>query len=105
MKTVRSEQGMRFIAEENLVATRSAELRKQFQTALDEAHSGMVVLDLSSTEYIDSTGLALVIGVVKTCEKKGLPFRVEVASPLILRVFKTCKLDQLMEIKEVPSRG
>ena len=58
-----------------------------------------VVLDLSSTEQIDSMGITLVVGLFKSCERQKVPFSIEGASQDILRVFKLCSLTKVFPVK------
>jgi len=94
---------VRFVAEENITASNVRELQTFFIEEMESVTAGAVVLDLSPVDFVDSSGLTLVIGLSKTCNKKGVTFRLDVRSADILRVLRTCNLHNLFEIREVTS--
>lgn len=90
---------LRISPEGNLVASTVDALRKNALALLLEPCTE-VVLDLTSTEVVDSLGITLILGLFKTCQQKQLPFRVEGASPDLLRVFKLFSLPRLFPVLE-----
>lgn len=62
--------------------------------------TGPVIFDLSNVKEIDSLGITLVLGLFKSCQKKGLPFSVEGVSPDIMRVFRLFSLPKVFPVKE-----
>ena len=83
----------------DIVASSVEGLRDALLKALEEA-KGAVVLDLSSTHQIDSLGITLVLGLFKTCQKKGLAFSIEGVNPDILRVFRLFNLTKFFPVLE-----
>jgi anti-anti-sigma factor len=95
---------IRFVAEENITAAQSKSLNEYFMDEMQDADAS-VVLDLRLIDFVDSTGIGAIVGLARACEEKELDFRVEVSSPDILRVLKTCNLHNMFEIREVSSGG
>ncbi len=62
--------------------------------------TGPVIFDLSMVKEIDSLGITLILGLFKSCQKKGLPFSVEGVSPEIMRVFRLFSLPKVFPVKE-----
>ena len=83
----------------NLVASTVEALRKSAMEALTPPCTE-VVLDLTTADVVDSLGITLMLGLFKTCQQKKIPFRVEGASPDLLRVFKLFSLPRLFPILE-----
>ena len=96
---------IRFIAEENITAAQSKFLSGYFPQEMEDAASVAVVLDLCSIDFVDSTGIGIIVGLARICEEKELDFRVEVSSPDVLRVMRTCNLQSVFEIRDVSSGG
>ncbi|MEM0952227.1 MAG: STAS domain-containing protein [Cyanobacteria bacterium P01_H01_bin.74] len=95
----------KIIVDQDLIATHSTQIHGEIVNALKEVDDGTVVLDISKTEMMDSIGIKVVIGLMKSCQSKGLGLRLDVASANILRLFKICKLDDLLDVREVVAHG
>ena len=93
---------LKLVAEENFSHTFIDALHLKLQDAMRDVQSKNVVLDLSQVELIDSMGVKLLAGLYKACQEKNLGFSLEVAHPSVSKVLRLCKLDQLIEIREVP---
>ena len=89
----------RVTATEPLVERNIPAQRAQLQEALAGA-AGPVILDLSLIEMVDSLGITLIVRLYKTCLEKALPFRVEGASPELMRLFKFFSLSDLFVVTE-----
>lgn len=83
----------------DLVASSVETLRSGMEKALKDAKSE-VVLDLSSTQQIDSLGITLVLGLFKECQKGGLSFSIRGASRDLMRVFRLFNLGKFFPILE-----
>lgn len=83
----------------DLVASTVEAERATLLTVIDEL-TGPVVFDLRRVKEIDSLGITLVLGLFKSCQKKGLPFSVEGVSPDIMRVFRLFSLPKVFPVKE-----
>jgi serine/threonine-protein kinase RsbW len=90
---------LRLIPKGDLVASTVEQHRTSMMKAL-EAAGGMVVLDLSSVELLDSLGITLVLGLFKSCQKSGAAFSIEGVKPDILRVFKLFNLTKFFPVVE-----
>lgn len=105
MKTSTSNDTLRLTPEQDwLVSSVDAE-QQAIEKALADKTSGQVVLDLTQMDQMDSMGLKLLVGLYKSCVKKGLNLRVEAASAKILRLTRLCGLNQYIEIQEVVPHG
>jgi anti-anti-sigma factor len=105
MQIIRETDHVRLIAEEDFLVTHAGSLQGQLISGVEGIQSGKLILDLSRTTHMDSTGIKLVIGLLKTCQQKGVALQIEVASPSILQLFHICKLNQILDIKEVVANG
>lgn len=83
----------------DLVASSVEEERASLLKALESAKK-TVVLDLSPTEQVDSLGITLILGLYKSCQKRGITFSVEGAKADIIRVFKLFSLTKLFAVSE-----
>jgi len=60
--------------------------------------SGDVVLDLSAVDFIDSSGLGIVIGALKRVRNRGGRLRVVAAEPQVVKVFELTELDRILPL-------
>ena len=88
----------RLVVKEDLVASSVTRLRAEMLEAVEQA-GGSVVLDLSAASQVDSLGISLVVGLFKTCQKRGLAFQVEGVNANILRIFELFKLTRHFPVK------
>jgi anti-anti-sigma factor len=86
---------LRITAERNLVREFCLELEKRFQAEIEKAKTP-VVLDLVRVSLIDSSGIALCVGLLKECQKKNLPLTVEV-NPDLDSFFRLLKLNRVFQ--------
>ena len=96
---------LRLSSEVNFTVANAHDLQKALMQSVELSKAKSVVLDLSRTDVIDSMGIKLLIGLFKTCQEKALGFCLEVSSQSVLKVLKLCKIDQLIDIKEVQFNG
>ena len=69
---------------------------------LIEAGRPNVVIDLSGTEFLDSTALGALIGGRRKAYAAGGSFAIICDNPLLLKLFKVTKLDLVFNV--LPSR-
>jgi anti-sigma B factor antagonist len=74
----------------------------RFQAALDEVvgRDGMRVLvtDLTALTFLDSSGLAAMLSVVRRLDRIGARLVVACANPTVLRLFEVTRTDETLEI-------
>ena len=61
------------------------------------AGTRLIVLDLTGVDYLDSTGLGVVIGALRRLRTHDGELRVVCPEPRIRRVFEVCDLDRVLE--------
>jgi anti-sigma B factor antagonist len=59
---------------------------------------GRVVLDLSGAQFIDSTALGVLVGVLQHAQSIGCDFRLVVRDPMLLKIFRITGFDGLFSI-------
>jgi anti-sigma B factor antagonist len=77
-------------------------LQEAMSAAIDAGHTRLVV-DLSNALFIDSTGLAALIGAWRQLSRLDGHLAVVCDNPTMLRVFNITKTDELLEV--VPDRA
>jgi anti-anti-sigma factor len=81
----------------DLVAASVPEIRSVLRTTLDNGTRDLV-LDLSNTEMVDSSGLGLIIGTYNSLRKAGGRLAVINASRDLLQLFQTMRMHQRFAI-------
>ncbi|MDO5627652.1 MAG: STAS domain-containing protein [Mobilicoccus sp.] len=64
-----------------------------------------LVMDLSRVPFIDSTGLGVLVGALRTVKRHGGDIRVVCANPRVLRVFTITGLDQVFTVFDTPDEA
>ena len=77
----------------------SADMKKQL-TQLMEEHSADVHVDCKNLEYIDSTGLGALVGVLKNVKSHGKEMSLSEVRPNILKLFRITNLDKVFIIHD-----
>lgn len=72
-------------------------LREQMNAVIDGGHVRLVV-DLEGVGFMDSTGLGLLVGRLKTVQQYGGALRLVVTDDRLLRNFSITGLDRVFEI-------
>src|SRR3954452_1381166 len=75
----------------------------EFQRGLDAAISRgktAVVLDLSETEFIDSTGLSVILNGLRRVTRQRGRMALVCTNPTVLRLFEITRLDSTFDIHE-----
>src|SRR4051794_2270842 len=75
----------------------------EFQRGLDAAISRgktAVVLDLSQTEFIDSTGLSVILNGLRRVTRQRGRMALVCTNPTVLRLFEITRLDTTFDIHE-----
>jgi anti-anti-sigma factor len=92
---------LRMTLQEDMSLDHVPKLRAEMLTVLNDATSSAVVLDMSQITVMDASGLKLLVGLLRTCQNKKLPLRIEVSKKSLLQSLYFCKLEKFMEISEV----
>jgi anti-sigma B factor antagonist len=67
---------------------------------LTEEKNKDIIIDLSNVEYIDSTGLGVFIGALKSSHNFDSHIKLRGLSKRVLRLFKITGLDEVLDIEE-----
>lgn len=73
-------------------------LQSVLETILDDPITTNLTLDMEELEFIDSTGLRILVGVVSCLGERGGKLAVRGARPATLRVLEICGLTQTIRI-------
>jgi anti-sigma B factor antagonist len=74
-------------------------LREQLVALITEGHS-RIVLDLDEVDLLDSTGLGVIVGVLKRVRTVGGDLRLVCNRPAIRKVFEITALDRTLPLSE-----
>ena len=78
-------------------ATTAPEFSERLNAAIAQGHTG-VVLDLTGVEFIDSTGLSVLLNGLRRVTRVRGTMVLACANPTVLRLFEITKLDSTFEI-------
>jgi anti-sigma B factor antagonist len=76
----------------------SPELRASLRTIIDEEKPKRLVVDLSRVPYIDSSGIAVLIGAMQSLEHEGGVFLLAGPQEGVRMIFESAKLDQYFRL-------
>ena len=77
----------------------SQQVREAALSLLASGITGLVV-DLTKTDYLDSAGLGILVGLWKRVQESGLKMVVAGAPPRVRHVFEVTRLDQVFPMRE-----
>jgi anti-sigma B factor antagonist len=75
---------------------------KEFAQQLDDAiaqDAGQIVLDLTEVEFIDSTGLTVLLNGLRNITLRGGRLALAISNPTVLRLFEITRLDSTFDIE------
>lgn len=84
-----------------ITATVAPRLRQAVDALIDDG-AVRVVLDLSETQFIDSSGLGAIIGALKAARIAGGDLRIAAVTDPVRRVLKLTNLDRVLREHETP---
>lgn len=85
--------------DEKIIAPEVPALTEKVKSLLEEKTDyNQVIANFSKVEYIDSTGITLVIGIYRTVANKEKQFRVIGAKDEIKNLFSIIQLDRIFDI-------
>jgi anti-sigma B factor antagonist len=76
----------------------SPELRASLRTIIDEEKPKRLVVDLSRVPYIDSSGIAVLIGAMQSLEHEGGTFLLAGPQDAVRMIFESARLDQYFRL-------
>jgi anti-sigma B factor antagonist len=76
----------------------SPELRASLRAIIDDEKPERLVIDLSRVPYIDSSGIAVLIGAMQSLEHEGGVFLLAGAQDGVRMIFESARLDQYFRL-------
>jgi anti-sigma B factor antagonist len=76
----------------------SPELRASLREIIDGEKPKRLIVDLSQVPYIDSSGIAVLIGALQSLELEGGVFMIAGAREGVRMIFESAKLDQYFRL-------
>src|SRR2546423_4653329 len=76
----------------------SPELRASLRAIIDDEKPKRLIVDLSQVPYIDSSGIAVLIGAMQSLEHEGGVFLIAGAREAVKMIFESAKLDQYFRL-------
>jgi anti-sigma B factor antagonist len=97
------EDGVRVVAVRGEIHVSTApELGRHLVEATDTG-AGALLLDLSEVEFIDSTGLGVLLNALRRARRRGQGMAIVCFNPTVLRLFEVTRLDDTFDI--LPTRA
>ncbi|AHH96294.1 hypothetical protein GCM10010174_77030 [Kutzneria viridogrisea] len=72
------------------------ELERAVQAVLDRPGVGSVVVDLSGVDFMDSTGLRVLISGLQAAQRRDIAYTVANPSPHLLKVIRVTGIEELL---------
>lgn len=83
---------------DNFAVEEAAEYRKTLNE-LVESGKNNIILDFSKCNFIDSTGLGVLVGAYKKCAEAGGDMTIRsIKNDQVLKIFKLTRLDKVFKI-------
>lgn len=99
MKKIMENDTLTIVFEGNLTAALVPDLAQEVKQIIEnEPNCNHVVANLSDVEYIDSTGITLIIGMYRSIDAENKTFIVNGARAEIKDLFSIIRLDSIFEI-------
>lgn len=74
-------------------------IREKIDAGLAEYSPRRLILDLSETEFMDSSGLGLILGRLKKCGDRGCEMLVVNPRPQILKILRLAGVEKMLDIR------
>lgn len=81
----------------NFTVEEVAAFRNEANKAIEEGVTNFI-LDFSECNFIDSTGLGVLVSIYKKCAEKGGNIKLKSMNEKVLQLFKLTRLDRVFEI-------
>lgn len=69
---------------------------EQLSSAIEETGASALLIDLSELDFIDSTGLKVIVSAVKTARRENRWLTLRAGAPPVMRVFEITGLDKTL---------
>lgn len=100
MKITKDAETLELYFNENITAPIVKDLKEEIKEILEQSNEySQVVANLSEVEYIDSTGITLIIGIYKSVEESGKKLTVTGAREEIKNLFSIIRLDEIFTVQ------
>ena len=94
---VEAREGARIVVPRGRLSLVSARpFREQVVETIAQVGGALIVLDLSQTEFIDSSGLGAIVACLKTARQAGGDLRLAAPSEQVTMVIKLTNLDRVI---------
>ncbi len=103
--TQSAENQIRIIAQEDFTITHAAQIQKEILSNVTGAAIKQVILDLTTIQTVDTTGVMLILGLYKTCLRQSYSLHVEIASPEIEKLLTLLQLEKYVVLRKVSAHG
>lgn len=77
----------------------SSEVQEKLESILEEKERSMII-NAEELDYIDSTGLGMLIGIVKKLKENNLELILAKPQDSVLKLFRITGLDKVIRIRE-----
>lgn len=75
------------------------QLREELESHVDGGHA-RVIVDLRRTTFLDSTGLGVLVSVLKRCREEGGDLALVITEPKLVKLFEITGLEQTFPIAD-----
>lgn len=84
---------------DNFAVEEASEYRQRLNEKIEKGEKSFT-FDFSKCNFIDSTGLGVLVGIYKKCKELNGNFKIHsINNPQVLKVFKLTRLDKVFEIE------
>ncbi|GAA3199425.1 STAS domain-containing protein [Actinocorallia longicatena] len=94
------EEGVTVVSPAGEVDVFTAPVLREFLLGLLDDGMRKLVVDLTAVSFLDSTGLAVLVGIWQRLRNQDGSFALAAANPRIARVLRTTRLDQSLRLHE-----
>ncbi len=74
-------------------------IREKIDEGLENHQPARLILDLSETEFMDSSGLGLILGRLRKCGDRGCEMIVVNPRPQIVKIFRLAGVEKMLDIR------
>ena len=76
-------------------------IREKIDQGLEEHRPRRLIFDLSGTEFMDSSGLGLILGRLRKCGETGCQLTVVNPRPQIMKILRLAGVEKMLDIRTV----